>query len=266
MIKKLPIVIIILMMSYYLKAQSLSVSAGYGLQFTKMGNVNKAIQFYNASDSVHFNDLNQMNNLYISFQHNLNRLKKISISLNVDYLFKEIQSESILFIDEVNPEKNSVLSTKYYDFEFKPTALIISFSPSYEVFGRNNFQLNVDLGVNYYISKLEQGGIHVGDLSSTHPYSQGYIQYKSTTMSWQTGLVAKWKLGDRVLLNAKFGYRAGVVKNLGEDNLDIENGTYVLGKDQTFYPIAYSPELDFSGINFSVALAVSINKISTLNP
>ena len=82
-----------------------------------------------------------------------------------------------------------------YNYSYQINSFIVGITPSYNLFLREWFLVNLGLGLNYYSTRLNQEGINVSS-NSTYLYQSAQDKEISSNwaMSWQSNITLGLKL------------------------------------------------------------------------
>ncbi len=242
-----------------IKVSDLYIAGGY--QSSKLNEINDILSNHLSYLNINFDDLNGLNNIGLGIITRFNKFSKFSIDVSLDYLFHKKQKYDFITLKNISkPTLEDLTSgifftygdTVTYNYSYQINSLIIGITPSYNLFLRNWFLINLGFGLNCYSTRLNQEGVNLSS-SSSYLYQSAQDRKISSNwaISWQSNITLGLKLSDNFIIDIQVQYRSGKIKNIGaEYSLYSVLVEEVPNNDNiSLFPIKETT-IDFSGLNY----------------
>lgn len=246
-------------LSGQIKVSDFYIAGGY--QFSKLIEINDDLSKHLSYLHINFDNLDGFNNIGLGIITRSNKFSKFSIDVSLDYLFHKKQKYDFIIPKSVSaPTLEDLTSdifftygdTVSYNYSYQINSLIIGITPSYNLFLKKWFLINLGFGLNYYSTRLNQEGINFIK-NSTYLYQSAQDREISSnwTISWQSNITLGLKLSEKFIIDFQIQYRSGRIKNIGAEYSLISVLEEVVPNYESIslFPIKETT-IDFSGLNY----------------
>lgn len=257
-----------------IKVSDFYIAGGY--QSSILNEINNNLSNHLSYLRINFDDLDGFNNVGLGIITRSNKFSKFSIDVSLDYLFHKKQKYDFIIPKSVSkPTLEDLTSdifitygdTVSYNYSYQINSLIIGITPSYNLFLRKRFLINLGFGLNYYSTRLNQEGINLTTSSSYFYQSAQDREISSNwTISWQSNITLGLKLSDKLIIDFQVQYRSGKIKNIGAEYslISVLEEGVPYNESISLFPIKETT-IDISGLNYILRFRYHLSRPAATN-